>query len=135
MPSYNLAKSIHKRWKQQYGERRSDLYDAAVDDFVQAFMQCVAYFQFLKEERPGKSPSNEELKLRRAQRSGVRTGNPKVLHEAILNMPRADEWCTTNPHLEGEEVCVSLNQKPNVAFEDEHESHRSDKISVSRPHV
>ena len=135
MPSCNLAESIHNRWKQQSGDRGSDLYVAAVDDFVRAFMQCVAYFQFLKGERPGKGPSKEELRLRRAQRSAARTGNPKVLHEAIMNMPGAGEWCTRDPHLEGEEVCVSLKRKSDVAFGDERESHRPDKITVSRPRV
>lgn len=135
MPSCNLAESIHNRWKQHCGDRGNDLYVAVVDVFVRAFMQCVGYFQLLKEKRPRKGPSKEELKLRRAQRSAAKTRNPKVLHKAILNLPRADEWCTRNPHLKGEEVCVSLKQKPDVAFRDERESHRPDKISVSRPRV
>ena len=68
MPSCNLAESIHNKWKQQSGDRGSDLFVATVDDFVRAFMQCVAYYQFLKGERPGAGPSKEELKLRRAGR-------------------------------------------------------------------
>src|ERR1700737_1835921 len=131
MPSCNLAESIHNKWKQQSGDRDNDLFVATVDDFVRAFMQCVAYYQFLKGERPGTGPSKEELKLRRAQRSAARTGNSKHLHEAFLNMPGADEWCTRTPHLEGEEVFVSLKQKPDTAFGFELESHRPDKISIS----
>ena len=135
MPSCNLAESIHNKWKQQSGDRGSDLYVATVDDFVRAFMQCSAYSQFLKGENPGNGPSKEELKLRRAQRSTAKTGNPKTLHEAILKMPGGDEWCTRTPHLEGEEVFVSQKRKPDTAFGDERESHRPDKISISRPRV
>jgi hypothetical protein len=135
MPSCNLAESIHNKWKQQSGDRGSDLFVATVDDFVRAFMQCVAYYQFLKGERPGTGPSKEELKLRRAQRSAARTGNSKQLHEAFLKMPGANEWCTRTPHLEGEEVFVSLKRKPDTAFGSELESHRPDKISISRPRV
>ena len=135
MPSCNLAESIHNKWKQQSGDRGSDLYVATVDDYVRAFMQCSAYYQFLKGENPGTGPSKEELKLRRAQRSAAKTGNSKLLHEAILEMPGGDEWCTRTPHLEGEEEFVSLKRKPDTAFGDERESHRPDKISISRPRV
>jgi hypothetical protein len=50
-------------------------------------------------------------------------------------MSGGDEWCTKIPHLEGEEVFVSLKCKSDTAFSDERESHRPDKISISRPHV
>jgi hypothetical protein len=73
--------------------------------------------------------------LRRAQRSAAKTGISKPLHEAILKMPGGEDWCTKTPHLEREEVFVSLKRKPDTAFGDEHESHRRDKISVSRPRV
>jgi hypothetical protein len=65
MPPYNLVESIHNKCKQQSGDRGSDLYVATVDDFVRAFMQCSAYYQFLKGDNPGTRPSKEELKLRR----------------------------------------------------------------------
>jgi hypothetical protein len=68
MPSCNHAESIHNKWKQQFGDRGSDLYVATVDDFVRVFMQCSAYSQFLMGENPGTGPSKEELKTRRAQR-------------------------------------------------------------------
>lgn len=132
MPSCNLVESIHNKWKQQSSDRGSDLFVATVDDFVRAFMQCVAYYQFLKGERPGTGPSKEELKLRCAQRSAARTGNSKQLQEALLKMPSADEWCTRTPHLEGEGVFVSLKRKPNTAFGLEIESHKFDRISISR---
>jgi hypothetical protein len=135
MPSYNLAEYIHNKWKQQSGDRGNDLYKATSDDFVRAFMQCSAYSQFLKGDNPGTGPSKEKLKLRRAQRSAAKTRISKPLHEAILNMPSGDEWCTMIPHLEGEEVFVFLKRKPDTAFGDERESHRPDKISISRPRV
>jgi hypothetical protein len=135
MPSCNLAESIHNKWKHQSGDRGNDLYVATVDDFVRAFMQCSAYSQILKGDNPGTGPSKEELKLRRAQRSAAKIGILKPLHEAILKMPGGDEWYIRTPHLEGEEVFVPMNRKPDTAFGDERESHRPDKISVSRPRV
>jgi hypothetical protein len=85
----------------------------------------------MKGENPGTGLSKEEFKLRRAQRSAAKIGNLKPLHEAILKMPGNDEWCTMIPHLEEEEVFVSLKRKTNTIFGDEHESHRPDKISIS----
>ena len=108
---------------------------ATVDDFVRAFMQCSTYSQFLKRGKTGNGPSKEELKLRRAQRYTAKTRNSKTLHEAILEMPGVDECCTWTPHLEGEEVYVFQKRKPDTAFGDERESHRPDKISISRPRV
>jgi hypothetical protein len=98
-------------------------------------MQCSAYSQILKGENHGTGLSKEELKLRRAQRSAAKTKISKPLHEAILKMPGGDEWCTRSPHLEGEEVFFSLKCKPETTFGDERESHRPDKISISRPRV
>ena len=53
MPSCNLAESVHNKWSQQSGKKGNDLFVAAVDDLVRAFMQVVTYFQFLKGEKVG----------------------------------------------------------------------------------
>jgi hypothetical protein len=135
MPSYKLAESIHTKWKQQSGDRGSDLYVATVDDFVLAYIQCSAYSQFLKGDNLGTGPSKEELKLRGAQRFAAKTGISKLLHDAILKMLGGDEWYTMTPHLEKEEVFVFLKRKPNTALNDERKSHRPNKISISRPRV
>ena len=86
-------------------------------------------------EGSGNGPSKEELKLRLAQRSISKTGKSETLHEAILKIHVADEWCTRTAHLEGEEVFVSKKRKPDTTFGDERESHRPYKISISRPRV
>jgi hypothetical protein len=135
MPYCNLVESIHNKWKQQFGDQGNDLYVATVDDFVRAFMQCSTYYQFLKGENLGTGPWKEELKPRHAQRAAAKTRNSKPLHEAISKMHGGDEWCTRTPHLEGEEVFVSLKRKLYTAFGDKRESHRPDKIGISRPRV
>ena len=48
MPNCNLAESIHNKWLQASGNKGGDLYVAIVDDYVRAFLQVVAYHQFLK---------------------------------------------------------------------------------------
>ena len=133
MPSCNLAETVHNKWLQQSGKRGNDLYVATVDDMVRAFMQVVAYYGFLKGEKGGTGPGKEELKLRAAQRTAQRTGNSKGLHDAFSNMPGADKFCIRDPHLEGEEVFVSLKRKAGLAPGSEFDSHRPDKISISLP--
>ena len=135
MPSCNLAETVHNKWLQQSGHRGKDPYVATVDDYVRAFMQCVSYYQYLKGDRAGTGPSKEELKLRAAQRSSEITGNTKSLHEAMTRMPGAQEFCIRTPHLEGEEVFLSLKRKADLPPGSELDSHRPDKISISRPRV
>lgn len=98
-------------------------------------MQVVAYYQFLKGEKAGTGPGKEELRLRIAHRTAQRSGNAKVLHAALADMPGADDFCTRQPHLEGEEVFVSTKRKADLPPGSEFDSHRPDKISISRPHV
>ena len=86
MPSCNLAETVHNKWLQQSGNRGNDLYVATVDDLVRAFMQMVRYYQFLKGKNAGTGPGKEELLFRVAQRSTHRTGNSKVLADAISNI-------------------------------------------------
>ena len=71
--------------------------------------------------------------MRTAQRTAQQTGNLKHLHDAIAKMPYAREFCTRSPHLEGEEVFVSLKREADLAPGSEFDSHRPGKISVSRP--
>ena len=67
MPSCNLAETVHNKWLQQSGNRGNDLYVATVDDFIRAFMQVVAYYQYLNGERAGTGLGKEELLLQIAQ--------------------------------------------------------------------
>ena len=135
MPSCNLAETIHNKWLQQSGNRGNDLYVATVDDLVRAFMQMVRYYQFLKGENAGTGPGKEELLLRVAQRSTHRTGNPKVLADAISNIRGVQDFVTREPHLEGEEVFGSQKRKADMPLGCEHDSHRPDKVNFSRPRI
>ncbi|MGH2414804.1 MAG: hypothetical protein ACRDEA_14165, partial [Microcystaceae cyanobacterium] len=115
------------------------MYVATIDDYVRAFMQVVAYYQYLNGDKAGTGPGKEELLLpvaqRTAQRTAQRSGNPKSLHQALANMPGAQGFCTREPHLQGEEVFLSLKRKPDLPPGSEFDSHRPDKISISRPRV
>lgn len=133
MPSCNLAETVHNKWKQQSGKRGDDLYVATVDDYVRAFLQVVAYYQYLKGSAGGSGPDKEELKLRIAQRKARHTGDPSVLKKPMLDMPGADEFCTREPHLEGEEVFGSTKRRLDLPLGAEEESHRPDKVNFSHP--
>ena len=135
MPSCNLAKTVHNKWLQQSGNRGNDLYVATVDDLVRAFMQMVRYYQFLKGEHAGTGPGKEELLLRVAQRCTHRTGNPKVLADAISNIQGVQDFVTREPHLKGEEVFGSQKWKADMPLGCKHDTHRPDKVNLSRPRV
>ena len=133
MPSCNLAETVHNKWLQASGNKGGDLYVAAVDDYIQAFLQVVAYYQYLKGGVGGMGPSREELRLRSAQRRAHRTGDPGVIQSALLGMPRADDFCTRDPHHEGTEVFGSQKRKPDTPIRADDETHRPDTISFSKP--
>ena len=61
------------------GNKGGDLYVATVDDYIRAFLEVVAYHQFLKGHAGGDDPSKEELKLRCAQHCAQRTSDPAIL--------------------------------------------------------
>ena len=135
MPNCNLAESIHNKWLQASGNKGGDLYTATVDDYIRAFLQVVAYHQFLKGGVGGDGPSKEELKLRCAQRRAHRTGDPAVLQKVLLDFEGGDEFCTRSPHLEGAEVFGSQKRKADTPIGDDDETHRPDTLNFSRPRV
>jgi hypothetical protein len=135
MPSCNLAESMHNKWNQQSGNRGSDLYIATVDDFIRALMQVVRYYQYLKGDRAGTGPGKEELQLRAAQRTAERTGDPKVLNDAMAKLPGAELFCTRELHLVGEEVFGSQKRKADIPLGFEGESHWPDKVNFSHPRI
>ena len=104
MPSCNLVETIYNKWLQAFGNKGGNLYIAIVDDYICAFLQVIAYYQFLKGGIGGVGPSKEELKLRWAQRRAEWTRDPTVLQRAFFDMPGAEDFCTRKPHLEGAEV-------------------------------
>jgi hypothetical protein len=73
--------------------------------------------------------------LRVAQRSALLSRNPKALNVAMAKMPGAEEFCTREPHFEGEEVFGSQKRKADIPLGSKHESHRPDRVNFSRPRV
>jgi hypothetical protein len=135
MPNCNLAESIYNKWLQASGNKDGDFYVATVDDYIRAFLQVVAYQQFLKGGAGGDGPSKEELKLRCAQRRAQRTGDPAVLQKVLIDFEGVDEFCTHSPHLEGAEVFGSQKRKPDTPIGADDETHRPDTVNFSRLHV
>jgi hypothetical protein len=129
MPSCNLAKSVHNKWLQASGNKGGDLYVATIDDYIRAFLQVVAYYQFLKGGIGGDGPSKEELKHRGAQRRAQRNGDPTVLQKVLLDMSGGEEFCTRDPHLEGVEVFGSQKRRSDTPIGDDGEIHRPDTVN------
>ena len=135
MPSCNLAETVHNKWLQASENKGGDLYVATVDDYIGAFLQVVAYYQFLKGGIGGVGPSKGELKLRWAQHRAEWTGDPIVLQRAFLDMPGTEDFCTREPHLEGTEVFMSQKQKPGTPIGADNETHRPNTINFSYPRL
>ena len=135
MPSCNLAETVHNKWLQASGNKGRDLYVAIVDDYIHAFLQVVAYYQFLKGGIGEVGPSKKELKLRWMQRHAERTSDPTVLQRAFLDMPGAEDFCTREPHLEGVEVFGSQKRKPDTPIGANSETHRPDTNNFSCPRL
>jgi len=95
----------------------------------------VKYYQYLKGNQGGRGPKKEELLLRVAQRSAKRTGNPKTLTEALLNIPIVEEFMHREPHLEGQEIFGSQKRKVDMPLSCKFDSHRPDKVNFSHPHI
>jgi hypothetical protein len=49
-----------------------------------------------------------------AQRSALRSINPKALNVAMARMPRVEEFCTQEPYFEGKEVFGSQKHKADI---------------------
>ena len=63
MPFCNLAKTVHNKWLQAFSNKGADFYVDVVNDYIQAFLQVVAYYQFLKDGATGVDSSKDKLKL------------------------------------------------------------------------
>ena len=131
MPSCNLSETVHNIWLQMSGNRGISLYTATVDDYVRGFMQCTNYSAYLRGENPGKGPSKAELRLRRAQKSGI----PKRIADATEHFDVAPQMLSRQPHREGEEVFGSTKRKLDQPIGSEYDSHRPDKVNFSQPRV
>ena len=73
--------------------------------------------------------------LQVAQRSALRSRNPKALNVAMAKMHGVEEFCTREPHFEVEEVFGSQKRKANIPLESEHKSYRPDRGNFSHPQV
>ena len=133
MLSCNLAEIVHNKWLQTSRNKEGDLYIAVVDDYIRAFLQVVAYYQYLKGGVGGMEPSREELKLRSAQCRAQCTSDPGVIQSALFGMLGADEFCTRDPHHEGAEVFGSQKQKPDTPIGADEDSHRPNTVNFSWP--
>jgi hypothetical protein len=48
MPTYNLLKTMHNVWLQQFGKRGVCSYTASSNEYVQTFMQSTLHYHFKK---------------------------------------------------------------------------------------
>jgi hypothetical protein len=64
MLSCNLIEIFHNKWLQQSSNCNSNLYVATMDDFIEAFMWVMRFYQYLKGNQLGNGLGKEKLQLR-----------------------------------------------------------------------
>lgn len=53
MPSCNLSETIHAAWSKASGKHIQNIFEATIDDFSRAFIQCTRYNAFKKGKASG----------------------------------------------------------------------------------
>ena len=101
MLSWNLAKTVHNKSLQSLGYKSNDLHSTTLDEYVWVIIQVVAYYQFLKGDVGDIGPSKEELKPRNALCHARVIGDPRVLKDAMDNIPGAGDICSFEANLKG----------------------------------
>ena len=129
MPMCNLAETVHASWIKQSGKNGDSIYDATVDDFARAFIQCTRYNSFLSGRGSGTGPSKEELRLRTASRSG----NLNSIFKAMEKVPGSSDFLVSGSQYAGEEIFGSSKRRLDAQPGGEDDSHRFDKVNVSQP--
>ena len=106
------------------------LFKATVDDMIRAFTQITNYRFWLEGGFLGKGPYQTSLKLKVA----VRTGDPKLLVEAMRSYHGAEDLNIRNCALEGSELFGSTKRKLVLLPKSEYDFHCPDKVNYSNPH-
>ena len=102
-----------------------------MDDIIHAFIQIVHYRSWLKGGSSRKGPVQASLKLKAA----TLIGNAKLLSKAMRSYTRAENLNTRDCALEGSELFGSSMRKLDLLPGFEYDSHRSDKVNYSIPHL
>jgi hypothetical protein len=79
MSSYNLSKTIYKKWLQQSKNHGNDLFAATCNVKIRAVIQMTSFRANLKSKMSGTGPLRQELKLRAARHSS----DPKKIVDAL----------------------------------------------------
>jgi hypothetical protein len=61
----------------------------------------------------------------------LQSGNPKALNVVMAKMLGTEEFCTQEPHFEGEKVFGSQKRKVDIPLGSEYESYRPTKLISS----
>lgn len=115
MPACNLAETVHNKWLQASGNKNGDLNVVAVDDYVRAFPQVIAYNQYTKGGRGGFGLSREELWLCTAQRQAHRSGDPSGFNKAVMEFRVAEVFYTRVLYYKEDEVEERLHEPSTFA--------------------
>ena len=129
MPNCNLVESIDNKWLQASDNKGGIFYVAIMDNYIQAFIQNMAYHQFLESGVWGDGPSKEERKLWRAQHSD----DPIVQLKVLLDLEGGDDLYICSPHFKGVEVFGSEKCNPDTPIRAEKMHHVYSPIPLLFP--
>jgi hypothetical protein len=131
----NLAKSIHNKWRQASGNTGGDLYVATVDDYIQTFLQVVAYPQFFKSGVGSDGPSKKNLSFDALNVVLNVLVTLLFCRRFFSTCMAGSNYVLVVPPLEGAEVLGSHKRKLDTPIGADDETHRPDTLNFSRPHV
>ena len=129
LPTCNLSETIHNKWIQTSGWKMADVYHATVDDFAQAALQSLFYFNYLRGGPVGTGLSKSELQLCLASKNG----NSKKVVKLLDNVAVEAGLNTRILHLEDETIFGSAKWKLDLPLGDDSDSHRHDQVNYSIP--
>ena len=107
VPTCNLSETVHNKWLQASSGKMIDVYHAMVNDFTQAALQSLYYFNYLHGGAARTGPSKTELQLCLA----ARTGNSKRMVKLLDHVAIEVGLNTRVLHLEGETIFDSAKHK------------------------
>lgn len=126
MPMCNLAETVHVVWSKQSGKDLQDMYDAMMDDFARAFIQCTRFNVFLNNGNQGGTRTDKvELRFKVANCSR----NLNMMFKAIKGVPGVRDFLIADFTYAGEEAFGSAKRRLQAEPGAHDDSYRFDKVN------
>ncbi len=131
MLTHNVFETIHNIWLQQSGKCVGCLFVVTFDDYIKVFKQNAFYRVYLNGWRCWKGPGRDELRLWQANQFD----DSLQMANAIAKYTNGFSFTIKIPHLEGQKVFGSTNQRADITPRSKGNSHKHDYENFFWPRV